>query len=185
VRLFAAILFLSETLLCSASEPPSRFCTVTEVYDGDTLTASCYGAERRIRLSSVDAPERKQSYGEASQEMTESLTLHRTVTVDIQDYDRYGRIVARIVLEDGRDLARELVRAGLAWHYVKYSRDPVLGALEAEARQRRVGLWWDAFPEPPSAYRAAQREKTDASRSQRSVRRTLARSERRTLLARR
>jgi endonuclease YncB( thermonuclease family) len=181
VRLYSAFLFLSGTLLCSTLEPPSRSCTVTAVYDGDTLTALCAGQERRIRLSSVDAPERQQSYGEHSQSFTERLTLGRQVILDIQDYDRYGRIVARILLPDGRDLARELVRAGLAWHYIKYSRDPELAPLQADAQAQRAGLWWEAFPETPGAYRAAQRMKAGS----RSVRRNTPRSEKRTLLAKR
>jgi endonuclease YncB( thermonuclease family) len=39
------------------------------------------------------------------------------VTVRVRDVDRYKRTVAEIILPDGRNLNRELVRAGLAWWY--------------------------------------------------------------------
>jgi hypothetical protein len=35
--------------------------------------------------------------------------------------DRYGRTIEEIMLGDGRNLNRELVRAGFAWWYRKYS----------------------------------------------------------------
>jgi micrococcal nuclease len=65
--------------------------------------------------------------------------------------------VAFVGLPDGRDLSRELVRSGAAWHYVRYSQDPELGKLEAAARSARTGFWADPLPEPPAVYRAARR----------------------------
>ncbi|MBC8167257.1 MAG: hypothetical protein H7Y20_15475 [Bryobacteraceae bacterium] len=38
--------------------------------DGDTLQAICAGIERRIRISSVDAPERDQDYGPESNRLS-------------------------------------------------------------------------------------------------------------------
>ena len=51
------------------------------------------------------------------------------------DRDRYGRVVADVVLPDGRNLNRELVRAGLAWWFRRYApSDQELECLEHEAR---------------------------------------------------
>jgi endonuclease YncB( thermonuclease family) len=85
---------------------------------------------------------------------TTALVLNRRVSVHAVDYDRCGRTVAFVGLPDGRDLGSELVRAGAAWHYVRYSQDAELGKREAAARSARVGLWADPLPE---AYRAVRR----------------------------
>ena len=52
------------------------------------------------------------------------------------DRDRYGRLIAEVRLRDGRSLNRELVRAGYAWRFRRYSRNLVLATLEAEASAR-------------------------------------------------
>jgi len=46
-----------------------------------------------------------------------------------------------------------MVRAGLAWAYARYLRDPRIAALEREARVARRGLWRDPNPTPPWSYR--------------------------------
>jgi hypothetical protein len=49
--------------------------------------------------------------------------------------------LAEIILPDGRNLNRELVRAGLAWWYQRYARrETVLQDLEQEARDAKRGL---------------------------------------------
>jgi micrococcal nuclease len=83
------------------------------------------------------------------------------------DHDRFGRTVAFVSLPDGRDLGRELVGAGAAWHYARYSQDAELGKLEAQARAARAGLSAEPLPEPPVFYRAARRGRSAQRRQQR------------------
>ena len=54
--------------------------------------------------------------------------------------DRYGRIVGRVYV-GGIDVNRELVAQGYAWVYRKYSNDAELLRLEAEAKEKGLGLW--------------------------------------------
>jgi len=42
-----------------------------------------------------------------------------------------------------REPGAELIRAGMAWHFKKYSDDIRLGRLEQQARREHVGLWSD------------------------------------------
>ena len=56
--------------------------------------------------------------------------------------------MARVRVDD-RDVSLELVKAGLAWHYKKYSSDPELAAAEQQARAEGVGVWSLADPIPP------------------------------------
>jgi endonuclease YncB( thermonuclease family) len=50
-----------------------------------------------------------------------------------------------------------MIRAGLAWHFVKYNSDRDLAALEQEARKERRGLWKDPHPLPPWEIRKIRR----------------------------
>jgi micrococcal nuclease len=90
---------------------------------------------------SVSTAESRQDGGPEATWFTTDMALDRSVTVIERDVNRYGRIVADIVLPDGRMLNKELVRGGSAWWYSKYYRaDTELEALEAHAREVRLGL---------------------------------------------
>ena len=72
--------------------------------------------------------------------------------------DKYGRTLGDVILTDGQNVNRELVKAGLAWWYRKYSKDQSLGELETQARQAKLGLWADKDPIPPWEWRHMKRE---------------------------
>ena len=123
---------------------------VTRVFDGDTLELILPdGRGVRVRLEGIDCPERRQPFSNVSRNFTRQLAFDRTVTVKVHDVDRYGRLVARVT-SDGKDLSWELVSAGLAWHYTRYSNDPKLAAAEAEAKKNRRGMWADRSTNPSS-----------------------------------
>jgi micrococcal nuclease len=134
---------------------------VVAITDGDTMKIMHNGVAERIRLWGIDCPEAKQAFGTRAKQFTGDLSFGQVVTVRVRDIDRYKRTVAEIILPDGRNLNRELVRAGLAWWYRQYAkRDQVLPTLEEEARAAKRGLWVDASPVPPWEWRkvgAAQR----------------------------
>ncbi len=52
---------------------------------------------------------------------------------------------------------RELVAQGYAWVYRKYLNDAELLGLEAEAKQKGLGLWADSNPIPPWEWRRGRR----------------------------
>ena len=57
----------------------------------------------------------------------------------------------------------ELVRAGLAWHYKRYSADPALAKAESNARAAGIGIWSLPKPVPPWELKA-QRAQTGGGR---------------------
>jgi len=131
---------------------------VVGLSDGDTLSVLREGKAVKVRLYGVDAPEKAQAFGTRAQQFSSALVFQQTVTVRVQETDRYGRLVGEVLLPDGRSLGHELVRAGLAWWYRQYApKDTVLAQLEAEARQAKRGLWADAQPVPPWDWRKAKR----------------------------
>jgi endonuclease YncB( thermonuclease family) len=91
--------------------------TAYSVTDGDTLRAG----EVRIRLWGIDAPEPGEPGGHAAAAALEALTGGRVLRCEALDRDRWGRVVARCRLPDGRDLACEMVRAGHARDWPRYS----------------------------------------------------------------
>lgn len=127
---------------------------VIHVADGDTLDIIRDGVKVRVRLFGIDCPEMAQPYGDAAKRFTAEASLDRRVALKTYGTDKYGRVLGDILLEDGRDLNRELVKAGLAWWYWKYSHDRGLEELERRARTDRVGLWADLNPVAPWEFRA-------------------------------
>jgi micrococcal nuclease len=59
----------------------------------------------------------------------------------------------------GQDVGQQLVAAGLAWHYTRYSDDAGLAAAEREARAARRGLWADREPVLPWEWRASEQRR--------------------------
>src|SRR4051812_3648267 len=73
---------------------------VVAVHDGDSLTIREAGrSPRRIRIEGIDAPELQQPFGIESRDALTSLTLNKSVEVHYKGHDRYGRMLARIVVD--------------------------------------------------------------------------------------
>ncbi|OHE72751.1 MAG: hypothetical protein A2007_03010 [Verrucomicrobia bacterium GWC2_42_7] len=134
---------------------------VVKVTDGDTIQVMRDGKAEKIRLAGIDCPEKNQAFGQAATKYTLSLAAQEIVTVQVETTDRYGRLVGEVILPDGKNLNRELVRAGYAWWYRKYSSDITLGDLESEARINRCGLWVDPNPVSPWDWRKNRKSSSD------------------------
>ncbi|MDX2259934.1 MAG: thermonuclease family protein [Hyphomicrobiaceae bacterium] len=141
---------------------PKSISGPVRVVDGDTLDIGA----TRVRLEGIDAPEAGQTCparylggalgpwncGQAATSRLRHLTTLTTVTCEPTGSDTHGRTLA-ICYAAGRDLNAELVRAGLAWAFVKYSDRYVRE--EAEARRRRLGIWESPeAPQPAWEYRS-------------------------------
>lgn len=122
---------------------------VIGVTDGDTIEMLIDGKSYKIRLAHIDAPEKKQDYGAKAKQYLSDLCFGKNATMTVTDIDRYNRNVAIVILQDGTNVNKEMVKAGLAWWYNKYSNDKSYENLEKEARQAKRGLWADKNPIPP------------------------------------
>jgi endonuclease YncB( thermonuclease family) len=131
---------------------------VVGVTDGDTITVLRNGRHEALRLHGIDAPEKGQAFGERAKQFTSGRAFAKSVVVRVMGRDRYGRTIGDVFLPDGRNLNQELVRAGYAWWYRRYSADRRLAALEAEARAARRGLWADPNPQPPWEWRKGRHQ---------------------------
>lgn len=146
---------------CQASEPRGRISgKVVRILDGDTF--ELLTAEKRlikIRMNGIDAPEKKQAFGEKSKDYLGSLCFGKTINVDSIGTDRYKRILGVAYTPTQTDINAEMVKAGLAWHYVRYSKDQQLAAAERAARAAKRGLWVDPHAVAPWEFRQVKRRK--------------------------
>ena len=127
----------------SATEIPGEFTgKVVKVVDGDTIDVLTNDKQTiRIRLNGIDCPERGQPFGNNATQSLKNSILGNVVKVVSHDQDKYGRTVGDIY-HDGTLINLALVKAGLAWHYVKYAPDDTaLREAEQQARRLETGLW--------------------------------------------
>ncbi len=142
---------------------------VVAISDGDTFTLLTANKEqRKIRLAEIDTPEKGQPYGQKAQAVLSQLIFNKQVRVVQTDIDRYGRVIARVYL-DNLDVNVEMIKSGAAWVYRQYAEDQKLYEYEEEARQAKRGLWSLSKAEqvPPWEWRrqgvkASEPVKTDA-----------------------
>ena len=96
---------------------------VVGVSDGDTITLlDTTNTQYKVRLSGIDAPEKKQPFEQVSKRSLSDLVYDKTVAVEWKKKDRYQRIVGKVLL-DNVDVNLEQVKRGLAWHYTKYKKE--------------------------------------------------------------
>ena len=133
------------------------------VADGDSFWLRGAGGERvAVRVAGIDAPEKDQPHADEARDALTRLLAAPGLVVEPFKTDPYGRQVAR-VRAGGQDVALAMVRAGLAWHFVRYAADQTAAEreqyarAEREARAARRGLWADPHPQPPWAHRQRQR----------------------------
>lgn len=51
---------------------------------------------------------------------------------------------------DNKYLSAEIIKAGMGWHYKKYSTSKELATFQEDAMQNKLGLWIDNDPIEPS-----------------------------------
>jgi micrococcal nuclease len=143
--------FLSKSLGFHSSRPrPKLVTTQTDsgetacyelegkcyVVDGDTIVIGDYN----IRLAGIDAPELDHPYGKKSKWHLVNLTKGNRITAVFHGDQTYAREVATCYLPDGRDLSAEMVKAGMAIDWPKFSGGKYRHLEPPEARK----LLWRA-----------------------------------------
>ncbi|MDR4483842.1 MAG: thermonuclease family protein [Nitrospirales bacterium] len=161
MRTILASVFLAITVFTATAYADFQ-AKVIHIADGDTITVlNNSNRQIKIRLNGIDCPEKAQAYGNKAKEFTKGLAAGQIVTVQGHDQDKYGRTIGDVILEDGRNLNQELVKAGYAWWYRKYAPgNMLLEKLEADAKAAKLGLWKDSNPIPPWEFRHGRNQTT-------------------------
>lgn len=114
------------------------------VVDGDTIELN----GQKHRFHGIDTPEAGQKCrlknggywpcGKQAITFLENALKSGPVHCDNRGYDDFGRIIS-VCMIGKIDINAELVRLGLAWAFVRYSRDYV--DQEKEAQSAKIGVW--------------------------------------------
>ncbi|HCC8071318.1 TPA: thermonuclease family protein [Klebsiella aerogenes] len=166
---FIVLMALSFSSLASATIEG----TVTRVLDGDTVEVKTLPsnvlvteAPIRVRLNGIDAPEKKQPYGQRSRQYLASLVGGKQITVAVDGQDRYHRTLGDVFVRQCKpecetvNVNAAMVTAGMAWayRYHNVAVTPEMSALEATARSEKKGLWHDTLPIEPWKWREEHKE---------------------------
>lgn len=135
---------------------------IVGIADGDTVTLRTDQETIQVRVAGIDAPEKRQPFGNASKKTLSDCAFGKYVQVESRKRDRYGRSVGKI-LADGIDCGFRQVQLGMAWHYKAYAKEQsardrdLYSRAEDEAREGRLGLWQEPSPIPPWDFRHSKR----------------------------
>lgn len=122
------------------SKAPTLRGTVTFVPDGDTIHVRTPARRERVRLIGINTPERGECDSGKATALARRLAQGRRVML-VGDPtqamgDRFGRLLAYVLLPDGRDLGYEELARGYARVYV-YARP--FRRLTGYRRAERIG----------------------------------------------
>jgi len=133
---------------------------VAQVFDGDTILLE---SGERVRYLGIDSPELAHDakpadcHGKEAREANASLVLHKKVALqyDREHKDIHGRLLAYVILEDGRCANAEILRGGYAYVYRTsegFSRLNEFLSLQRDAIRSRRGMWGNCFAKPAPYY---------------------------------
>jgi endonuclease YncB( thermonuclease family) len=132
--------------------------TVLRVIDGDTIEVQLSSGPIRVRLNSIDTPEKNQPWGPEAAAALASRVDGQRVLLDVITQDQYDRLVAVVFLGD-QSINAWMIQQGNAWAYRQYLDDASYCVWEGGARTARLGLW--SLPagsrRAPWEWRAAER----------------------------
>ena len=130
------------------------------IADGDTFTLLVNGNEQvKIRIDGIDAPEKKQDFGNRAKEYLSGMIWGKELTVKVSKKDRYGRSIGKVSTPSISDVGLEMIKAGFAWQYRDYNNEKTYAEAERLARQNRKGLWLDNNPIRPQDFRKSSKNK--------------------------
>lgn len=126
-----------------------------------------------MRFNGIDAPEKRQPFGERAKQAMSDLVYMKTVELDCRKTDRYGRSVCRVHVAPASaprgpatlDAGLAMITLGLAWWYRDYAREQTpqergqYEFAEQEARAKGAGLWVDKRAMAPWEWRRERRSK--------------------------
>ncbi len=153
------IIFALSLLIVTSASADQLVGRVVGISDGDTVTVlDKNNNQYKVRLAGIDAPEKKQAFGNASKKSLSDLIYNQVVTVESHKNDRYGRLVGKILLAN-KYINKIQIERGMAWFYRKYQNELILDDrlsylhAENDAKGNSVGLWVDKDPIPPWEFR--------------------------------
>jgi len=135
------------------SQGDSAVVQVVRVIDGDTIQVCCvFGDREKVLYIGINTPETKhptkgvEHFGKEASEANRKLVDGKTVSLefDVEQRDRYGRLLAYVFLKDGTFVNAWLVEHGYAQVMTvppNVKHQELFLKLQREAREAKRGLW--------------------------------------------
>lgn len=136
----------------STTNISEKLYKVTRVVDGDTIIIDYNGTEERVRLIGIDTPEsvhpnaeKNTEFGKIASNFTKEKleNKHVKIELDVQERDKYGRILAYVYIDDVM-YNKTLLKEG----YAKIATYPPnikyvdnFTEIQKEAKNNKKGLW--------------------------------------------
>ena len=152
-RYLATLLLL---IICTPSYADQYEGRVIKVIDGDTIWVKTNNKHIKIRLSYIDAPELKQTYGVRSKNFLTNLILDKNVQINANKKDRYNRHLGEVYIHSVNEsvfVNAKMLKSGNAWIYLKHRDNSYLKNLENYARIKKLGIWSETEPIEPWIFR--------------------------------
>jgi len=141
----------SETLVQQKSNHNGIDSVVTRVVDGDTVIIN---SGEKVRLIGINTPEtvdpkkQRECFGKEASDESKKILTGRTVHLETdpsQDlYDKYGRMLAYVFLQDGTNFNQLMIENGYGYEYtydLPYVYQKDFKQAEIEAQKNKRGLW--------------------------------------------
>lgn len=140
-----------------APQTISAGALVTKIVDGDTIHVTLNGQDETIRIIGINTPEtvdpRKpvECFGKQASDKAHELLFGQTVLLETDDSqsmrDRYGRLLAYILLPGEIDYGKRMIEEGYAYEYTydtpyRYQMD--YKEAQRKAQEEMKGLWGEA-----------------------------------------
>ena len=130
-----------------------EFSGIAKVTDGDSIKVD----EKKIRLMGIDAPEYSQTCfdgtgeeyacGKMSKEFLMNFANGKEVKCFYAKFDKYNRYLSQCFVGELM-VNKEILRNGMAVTYTFGPADEEFSKLEAEAQEKKLGIWQGAFQLP-------------------------------------
>lgn len=173
--IFGAAIYIFGALAAQAQQPVvaphgTVAAKVQRVVDGDTIHVRLSdeaqisglgrGADVKVRIVGIDAPESCQPWGrESTKALRQMLPLGHVVQLRPVGVDKYGRLLSDVYAtvpqnDSVFNVAAAMVATGNAWNWVERFGNGRYASEESRARASSSGLWQDvATAQRPSDFR--------------------------------
>lgn len=143
-----------EELLLVYQTPEEKYYSVIKVIDGDTVNINKDGEIITLRLIGLDTPETVhpskpvECFGREASDKAKAMLTGKQVRIETDssqgEYDKYGRTLAYIHLEDGTHFNKYMIEEGYGYEYtydLPYKYQTEFKQAQQEARVDKRGLW--------------------------------------------
>lgn len=153
MRKLLFLIFVFSPLIVSAEK-------LVACHDGDTCRFARDKQILKVRFSGMDAPEIDQPFGAEAREGLVEILSSGPVTLKC-DGQHHSRLTC-VVFVAGRDVQREMIRAGLAFDFPQHSGG-VYKEDQEYAKKNKLGMWSQEQIYSPFCWRWQESEECKAN----------------------